>query len=101
MYGVNVSQINQSKSSVLINIPVSDRNDSNFRVLSSELVYLNDLYLSYRGEVGWFYQINSSLEVRNDSLGYEETPSSHWDCGFARALPAVCPGVIMEIGLDV
>ena len=52
MYGVNVSQINQSKSSVLINIPVSDRNDSNFRVLSSELVYLNDLYLSYRGEVG-------------------------------------------------
>ena len=52
MYGVNVSQINQSKSSVLINIPVSDRNDSNFRVLSSELVYLNDLYLSYRGVVG-------------------------------------------------
>ena len=51
MYGVNVSQINQSKSSVLINIPVSDRNDSNFRVLSSELVYLNDLYLSYRGVV--------------------------------------------------
>ena len=52
IYGVNVSQINQSKSSVLINIPVSDRNDSNFRVLSSELVYLNDLYLSYRGVVG-------------------------------------------------
>ena len=53
MYGVNVSQINQSKSSVLINIPVSDRNDSNFRVLSSELVYLSDLFFSYRGVVGW------------------------------------------------